>query len=147
MYYRKGPCATQKRAVGTLIRNRMKQILCIRHHDNHLWCLPAGKAENCESEEEAVCRELQEELKIEAKIRGLQAVYLQDPAFHFHYPSRNWFHFVFLFEDFFKEESVRPCQGEIEEWGFFPENGLPPLFHLHQKWIREMSEKNRKVVL
>ncbi len=72
---------------------------------------------------------------------------LAGPSASFPLSSRNWFHFVFLFEGFFKEGSVCPCSEEIEEWGFLLENGLPPLSYLHQEWIQEMGEKNRKVVL
>ncbi|NSW75803.1 MAG: HAD-IIA family hydrolase [Candidatus Atribacteria bacterium] len=144
------PAPPKKQAVGALIRDQDNRILCIRRRDNHLWCLPTGKVEPNESEEEeAVRRELQEELGIGVEIWGLRAVYLQDPALHFRYPNGDWFHFVvFLFEGSFLQGSVRPCPEEVEEWGFFPENGLPsPFFHLHQKWIREMGGKNKEVVL
>lgn len=114
-----------------MIRDQDNRILCIRRRDNHLWCLPTGKVEPNESEEEAVRRELQEELGIGVEIWGLRAVYLQDPALHFRYPNGDRFHFVvFLFEGSFLWGSVRPCPEEVEEWGFFPEMVSLPLFSI-----------------
>lgn len=68
----KGPIAV----VAAVIRNRNGQILLARRPDSHsvaggLWEFPGGKIDAGESPEEALRREIREELGIEIKVQGL----------------------------------------------------------------------------
>ncbi len=139
----------RKKAVGAVIQDKEGRILLIRRRDNRLWCLPTGKVEEGESEEEAIRREIEEELGIQVDLRGLRAVYLKDPGLRFTYPDGDCFHFVvFLFQGIFPGGMVQASWEEVEEWGFFSEGDFPsPFFALHRKWIQEMSGQSGEAVL
>ena len=134
----------RKRAVGAVIQDKKGRVLLIRRRDNRLWCLPTGKVEEGEDEQEAVVREMAEELGIQINLWRLRAVYMEDPALRFTAQGGNSFHFVvFLFQGFFPGGTVEPCGEEVEDWGFFPEENFPtPFFSLHRKWIQEIGVKN-----
>lgn len=70
-----------------IIRNSqdLNKILLVRHHNDYLWSLPGGKLENGETHDDAVLRELYEEVNFisdkntkwigSPKFRGLNACY------------------------------------------------------------------------
>ncbi|MGQ9473946.1 MAG: HAD-IIA family hydrolase [Candidatus Caldatribacteriaceae bacterium] len=131
----------RKKAVGAIVWNNMGQVLLVRRRDNHLWCLPTGTVEKGETEEEAVIREMREELGIEVELSGLRAVYQKDPALSLVKDGVLSHFVVFLFEGFFREGKITPCPEEILDWGFFSKDAFPsPFFALHEKWISDVGK-------
>lgn len=68
----------QLEIVAALIKNNGKVLLAQRLEDDAygmLWEFPGGKVENGETDEQALAREMREELGIEVKILGREACY------------------------------------------------------------------------
>ncbi|GAA2303841.1 NUDIX domain-containing protein [Nonomuraea roseoviolacea subsp. roseoviolacea] len=62
------------------------RLLLARHGDVGLWAAPGGMLDPDERPEEAVVRELREELGVEVEVRGVIGVY-SGPEFHAVYPN------------------------------------------------------------
>ncbi|MEO3868364.1 NUDIX domain-containing protein [Nonomuraea sp. B12E4] len=62
------------------------RVLMASHGDVHRWAAPGGGVDPDERPEDAVVRELQEELGIDVEVRGLIGVY-GGPAFRTVYPN------------------------------------------------------------
>ncbi|MFI6903330.1 NUDIX domain-containing protein [Nonomuraea sp. NPDC050394] len=62
------------------------RLLLARHGDVGKWATPGGGIDPDEQPQDAVVRELREELSVEASVRGLIGVY-GGPDFRTHYPN------------------------------------------------------------
>lgn len=81
-----------KICVGALIHNQLGEVLLVKKGYGifkDLWTLPEGYAEEGETPEQALVRELKEELDVEAKIGSLLAVRFRKTA------EENTVYFIF----------------------------------------------------
>lgn len=73
-------------SVNGCVFDRAGRVLMARHGDDGLWATPGGGVDPGERPEEAVVRELREELAIEVEVRGLVGVF-GGPEYRTVYPN------------------------------------------------------------
>jgi nucleoside triphosphatase len=109
--------------VGALIRNETGEILLVRQAKwNNKYCIPGGHVELNETIEEAIKREIQEEVGLNVEVVELLGVQDNIHSVEFHKKK----HFIFL--DYLcetSEEKVRLDNREAQEFLWIhPENAL-----------------------
>lgn len=102
---------------AAVIFDGLGRVLLVRHsYGRRGWELPGGGRQPKESLEQAVIRELREELGVETLTAELRAVYYE--------PEYDQHHFAFLCR--LRDGSEpRPSSAEILEWGYWPVDDLP----------------------
>src|SRR2546430_4738045 len=102
---------------AAVIVDRNSRVLLVRHsYGQRGWELPGGGRQPKESLQQAVLREIREELGVEAVTAELRADY-HEPKFH--HP-----HFAFLCR-LPDGSDPRSNSAEILEWAYRPLDGLP----------------------
>ena len=126
-------------AVAALIFNRNKQVLLIERKDNSYWALPTGRMERGETLEEAVVREIMEELNLKIRVKNLVGLYSHPSDQVLSYSSGETIQFVaacFFCE--IEEGELRNNQSEILESNFYSVSQLPqPMVVSHLQWIED----------
>jgi HAD superfamily hydrolase (TIGR01450 family) len=126
-------------AVAALIFNRNKQVLLIKRKDNSYWALPTGRMERGETLEEAVVREIMEELNLKIRVKNLVGLYSHPSDQVLSYSSGETIQFVaacFFCE--IEEGDLRNNQFEILKSGFYSVSQLPhPMVESHRRWIED----------
>jgi 8-oxo-dGTP pyrophosphatase MutT (NUDIX family) len=93
------------------------RVLLARHsYGRRGWELPGGGRQHNESLDQAVVREVREELGVEAHTAQLRGVYYE--------PGYDQHHFAFLCR-LADGPNPKPSSAEITEWGYWPVDGLP----------------------
>lgn len=105
------------------------RLLLARHGDVGLWAAPGGGVDPDERPEDAVVRELQEELGIDIEVRGLIGVY-GGPEFRTRYPNGHEVGYVIAAYGCALAPGSglpRPDGVEISDYRWVPEADLPEL--------------------
>ena len=103
--------------VGAVIFDRNGRVVLVRHsYGRRGWELPGGGRQPSESIEQAVLREVREELWVEPLAAELRAIYYE-PKFDQH-------HFAFLCR-LPDGAHPKPSSAEILECGYWPVDALP----------------------
>lgn len=133
---------------GAIVRDN--RILLVRHRDKHLWQVPGGLLELGESVEEALEREIEEELHLKLKTTELLAVFTS-PQWNITYSNGDTIQQVTMFfrmTDSFSTSSIELQEDEVEEWGLFPFDHIPnDTFPCCKEKVRILSSKAGKVVM
>ncbi|NUO96725.1 MAG: NUDIX domain-containing protein [Nonomuraea sp.] len=99
------------------------RLLMARHGDVGLWATPGGGVDPGERPEEAVVRELREELAIDVEVRGLIGVY-GGPEFHTVYPNGHEVSYMIaMYACVVASGTPTPDGDEITDW----------------RWVREQE--------
>ena len=107
--------------VGAVILDRQGRVLLVRHsYGRRGWELPGGGRKSKESLDEAVRREVREELGVGALTAELRAIYYE--------PDVGQHHFAFLCR-LPDGADPKPSSAEILECGYWPVDGLPRPIH------------------
>lgn len=110
-------------AVNAIIFTQSSRIILTRRADNNLWCLPGGLVEHGESVEEAIIREVQEEIGVTCSVDSLVGVYSannkkgDEPA-----TSRNSIIIAFRCQ---VVKGIPKVSDEVSEIGVFDIDNLP----------------------
>ncbi|NLJ49208.1 MAG: HAD-IIA family hydrolase [Candidatus Atribacteria bacterium] len=135
-------------AVAAFIISKNKQVLLIKRKDNSYWALPTGKVERGETLEEAVVREIKEELNLKIRVKYLVGLYSHPSDQVLSYSSGETIQFVtvcFFCEA--KEGDLRNNQSEILESGFYSVSQFPqPMVNSHLRWIEDGLREDRLTI-
>jgi len=102
------------------------------------WVLPGGHIDYNEKVEEAIKREIKEELGISAKIKKLIGVY-SDPKRH------PWYHTVAVVFLCQKTRGKTHTSQEVSDFKYYPLNNLPQRIGFdHRKIINDFKKKHIK---
>ena len=140
--------STIKVAVAALLFDPNRHVLLIKRKDNGYWALPTGKMEPGETLEEAVIREVYEEIRLRVKAKHLVGVYSHPSHQVLSCNSGEFIQFVtscFLCE--LVDGHLVNNQSEILESGFFHVSSFPqPMVSAHQQWIQHALENHDRTV-
>lgn len=125
----------QDAAVAIILTND-DQVLWVKRSDLPIWVLPGGGIEPCESPEEAVIREVQEECGLKVEIVNKAAHYS---------PTNRWTRHTHIFICKPLNLGILSSTTEASEIAFFPPTIFPsPYFPLHEDWLKEaLNHRNR----
>lgn len=133
-------------AVAARIKVKNK-ILLVKKWRSKIWGLPAGAVEPNETAEEAVIREIQEELNTEIRISRLRGIYTS-PSFDYSYSNGDKVHPFIVFFDckLVKNLNFKPNK-EIEKIGFFSPDKLPPMLKCCEMKAKDAFARSDKIFL
>lgn len=122
-------------------------ILLVRKNRSKIWGLPAGAVEPDETAEEAIKREVWEELNTEIRVVRLRGIYTS-PLFDYSYPNGDKVHPFIIFFDckFVKSLNFKPNK-EIKEMKFFSLDNLPPMLKCCEMKSKDAFVKFDKIFL
>ena len=132
-------------AVAAAIFNEKGEILLQRRKDLHKWCIPSGHVEFGESVEEAILREIYEEIGVTAEIRRLIGVYSSPASQTYTYGERVVQYVTSYFEvGLTNALPADYCNEEIYELRFFSPHRLPQNMALmNDNWLDDALAKDR----
>ena len=123
--------------VGAVVVNGSNEILLSKRADKGRWALPTGNVELLESVEEAVVREVMEEVGLQISVSELTGVYSRPEDQVFSYPTGKTIHFIttcFLCTP--EDGNLQPDGEEVIQARFFdPENLPTDDLGIHLEWI------------
>lgn len=128
--------------VGAVVLNGVGEVLLLKRADIEQWALPTGSVERCESVEEAIVREVEEETGLLITVEQLTGVYSHPEQQVFSYPSGEAVHFVTnCFRCFIDAGTPDADLAEALEVGFFGVNDLPSdILSMQPRWIADATE-------
>jgi len=126
-------------AVSAIIFNEHGDVLLQRRKDTGKWCIISGHVEFGESIEEAIVREIAEELGVMSVVKRLIGVYSSPPYTTYHYPSRTVQYVVTYFEvELLAKVEAGLVNSETLAINFFsPENLPPDLDLVNPNWLAD----------
>lgn len=125
--------------VAAVVFDGAGKVLLGRRADNKLWGLPSGRVEPGETVEEAIIRELKEEIGLEAEITRFVGVYSDPASQTFAYPTGEVVQFVTsCFACRMVGGLLRADGVEVLEAKFFEVEELPDqLLPMHPTWLTD----------
>ena len=135
-------------AVAALLFDKNKRVLLVKRKDNSYWALPTGRMELGETLEEAVIREIKEELNLKINVKSLVGVYSHPSDQVLSYNSGETIQFItscFLCE--LKGGNLTNNQLEILESGYYSISHFPqPMVASHQQWIEDSLKNQERAI-
>lgn len=111
--------------VAACIKNLKGELLLVKKRKSGMWGFPAGGVEPDETIEQALKREIKEEINADVSPTRFIAVY-STPAFDFTYPNGNKIHpLIFFFDCRVVKKDDFLQSREIAEARYFSQNKLP----------------------
>jgi ADP-ribose pyrophosphatase YjhB (NUDIX family) len=110
---------------GALVKDN--RTLLVKHKLINKWQIPGGFQELNESIENAIKREIKEELNLNVKIDSLISI-MSAPKWNLKYPNGHKLQqliFFFLLKGDFDEKKIRIQKDELLDYGFFDLRRLP----------------------
>ena len=139
MFYHQPTCKTMPllpAAIGIILNDDHTQVLLIKRRDVAVWVLPGGGVEICETPEEALLREVQEET-------GLKVHIVRKCAEYTPINRLAAFTTVYLCAS---QSGHLSLSNESAAIAFYPINQLPPtLFPPHAIWLQEALSHSRLI--
>lgn len=126
--------------VAANIRDAQGNVLLVKKHNSSIWSFPGGIVEEKEVIEDALKREIREELGSEVRIVRLRAVY-SSPQYDFSYANGDQVHpLTFFFDCAAEVTSPFTPTEEIETVKFFSSDDLPDMLpcckaKAHDAWL------------
>jgi 8-oxo-dGTP diphosphatase len=113
-------------AVSAIILNESGEVLMQRRMDTKKWCVISGHVEFGESVEEAIIREVFEEVNVKSEVVRLIGVYSSPEYTTYFYPDRTVQYVITYFEVKLNGAVQRDLtNGESVEFAYFPADKLP----------------------
>lgn len=126
-------------AVSAMIFNDRGEILLQRRRDTGKWCIISGHVEFGESIEEAIVREIREEIGVTSLVKRLIGVY-SSPAYTTYYYADRTVHYVVTYFEVELLESIAVGVTNIEtaEVAYFSPDNLPDDLDLvNPNWLAD----------
>lgn len=136
-------------AVAAAIFNERGEILLQRRKDVGRWCIISGHVEFGESVEQAILREVMEEVNVAAKITRFIGIYSSPLSQTYHYEQRSVQYVTSYFEvNVPGEIDLSFSNEETAELRFFPVTALPQeLAQINEHWLSDVLDKSAKVFI
>ena len=124
-------------AVSAIIFNEQREILMQRRSDTKKWCIVSGHVEFGETVEEAIIREVSEELNVTSEVVRLIGVYSSPEYTTYQYDDRTVQYVVSYFEVKLLEKiQYGLTNQESEELAYFSLDALPtPMDMINPYWL------------
>ena len=126
-------------AVSAIIFNEHGDVLLQRRRNTGKWCIISGHVEFGESVEEAMVREIMEELNVVSSVKRLIGVYSSPAYATYYYPERTVQYVVTYFEvELLGKIEPDWANAETAAIGFFPPDDLPSDLDLvNPNWLAD----------
>lgn len=136
-------------AVAAAIFNERGEILLQRRKDVDRWCIISGHVEFGETVEQAILREVMEEVNVDAKITRFIGIYSSPLSQTYHYEQRSVQYVTSYFEVHVPGEiDLSFSNEETGELRFFPVTGLPQeLAQINEHWLSDVLDKSHRVFI
>lgn len=136
-------------AVAAAIFNERGEILLQRRKDVGLWCIISGHVEFGETVEQAILREVMEEVNVAGKISRFIGVYSSPLSQTYHYENRSVQYVTSYFEvQLLGEVDLSFSNEETGELRFFPVTELPEEFaQINEHWLSDVLDKSDTVFI
>jgi len=123
--------------VGAVVLNDEDQVLLVKRADREAWALPTGNIEKCESLEEAIIREVQEETGLTVTVEQVTGIYSNPADQLFIYPSGETIQYITCcFRCSVIDGSVQANLDETIAVEFCDLGGLPGnMLEMQRAWI------------
>ncbi|MFT3822944.1 MAG: NUDIX domain-containing protein [Chitinophagaceae bacterium] len=131
-------------AVAAAIFNEKGEILLQKRRDVNQWCIISGHVEYGETVAEAILREIEEEMNVQATIKRLIGIYSSPDSQTYHYPNRSIQYVTTYFEVTLNEDFREGFSNEETEClEYFPVEQLPQnLAQLNEWWLQDALSTN-----
>lgn len=126
-------------AVSAIIFNKQGDVLLQRRKDTGKWCIISGHVEFGETIEQAIVREIQEELGVAGLVKRLIGVYSSPAYTTYYYPNRTVQYVVTYFEvELLGEIEEGLANAETAAIEFFDPENLPyDLDLVNPNWLAD----------
>jgi len=126
-------------AVSAIIFNEQGNVLLQRRRDTGKWCIISGHVEFGESIEQAIVREIQEELGVISSVKRLIGVYSSPAYTTYYYPERTVQYVVTYFEvELLQKVEAGLVNAETMAIDFFDPKNLPhDLDLVNPNWLAD----------
>jgi len=126
-------------AVSAIIFNEQGDVLLQRRKDTGKWCIISGHVEFGESIEQAIVREIQEELGVPSSVKRLIGVYSSPAYTTYYYPDRTVQYVVTYFEvELLEKVEAGLVNAETMAIEFFDPENLPhDLDLVNPNWLAD----------
>jgi len=136
-------------AVSAIIFNELGEILLQRRKDVNQWCIISGHVEFGETVEEAMIREIEEEINVKSEIVRLIGIYSSPSSMTYIYNDRMVQYVTTYFEVKLQEHIPdRFSNQETQELRFFKPTEIPNDFaQINPHWLHDALDENRNVFI
>jgi 8-oxo-dGTP pyrophosphatase MutT (NUDIX family) len=126
-------------AVSAIIFNEQGDVLLQRRKDTGKWCIISGHVEFGESIEQAIVREIREELGVSSSVKRLIGVYSSPAYTTYYYPDRTVQYVVTYFEvGLLEKVEAGLANAETIAIDFFDPENLPhDLDLVNPNWLAD----------
>ncbi len=136
-------------AVAAAIFNERGEILLQRRKDVDRWCIISGHVEFGETVEQAILREVMEEVNVAGKIKRFIGIYSSPLSQTYHYEKRSVQYVTSYFEVQVPGEiDLSFSNDETGELRFFPVTAIPQeLARINEHWLSDVLDKSDTVFI
>ncbi len=136
-------------AVAAAIFNERGEVLLQRRKDVDRWCIISGHVEFGETVEQAILREVMEEVNVTGKIKRFIGVYSSPLSQTYHYGHRSVQYITSYFEVHVPGEiDLSFSNEETDALRFFPVTELPQeLAQINEHWLSDVLDQSDTVFI
>lgn len=136
-------------AIAAVIFNERGEILLQKRGDTKKWCIICGHVEFGETVENAVVREIKEELNCSSEIVRLIGIYSNPVSQTYYYPERSVQYITTYFEvKLTSEIDLDYTNEETTELQYVDPDNLPEnMAQLNENWLKDALCSNNNIYL